>query len=508
MSTPASTPPAAPTGAAIPGAAATPPTGAAAPKDPETARREAITEQLTRAEQAARQKRFGEAVGICQDVLEANPGLASAFAVYGAIEAHRGRTAEATRLLETAVKGDPSVASWHGNLSGLYRVQYRLDDALAAAREAVRLRSDLARNHVNLGKVLVDRGERDEALTAFFAALACDPENAEGHLAVGQILLARGDMRPGWVEYEWRNKLEQAKGMLPRMIAPLWNGMRLPEQRILLVGDQGYGDTLQFARYIPLVAERCKEVVVGCSPDLLPLLRSIRGVGTLHTRWNEIPRHTAYSLMSSLPGILGTTPETIPSEVPYLRLDPALVQDWAGRLKERLEDGRLEDGRLRVGLVWAGRPTHPNDARRSMRLADLVPLTRVESIRLVSLQKVVPARDTEARAAMPDLIDVSQALTDFAQTAAAIVNLDLVVTVDSAVAHLAGALGKPVWVMLPRPSDWRWLLDRTDSPWYPTMRLIRQPHPGDWGNVVSEVAGLLARARRVPARPAEVSAEP
>jgi len=489
-------PPPAPAPAPAPAAEQSGTTPPAAPaKDPATARREAITEQLNRAEQAARAKRFGEAVGICQDVLEANPNLPAALAVYGAIEGHRGRTAEATRLLEAAIKGDASVANWHGNLSGLYRVQYRLDDALAAAREAVRLRPDAARNHVNLGKVLVDRDEREQGLDAFFEALARDTENAEAHLAVGQILLARGDMRPGWTEYEWRNKLDQAKGMLPRMIAPVWNGMRLPNHRVLLVGDQGYGDTLQFARYIPLVAERCKEVVIGCSPDLLPLLRSIRGITSLHSRWNEIPRHVAYSLMSSLPGILGTEPGTIPCEIPYLRPDPAHVEEWARRLEERAPAA----AGLRVGLVWAGRPTHPNDARRSLRLAQLAPLAAVETVRLVSLQKVVPARDAEAHAAMSGLVDVSDALSDFAQTAALIVNLDLVVTVDSAVAHLAGALGKPVWVMLPRPADWRWLLERTDSPWYPSLRLIRQPRPGDWAAVIGQVASMLARARRVPA---------
>ncbi|MBV9784727.1 MAG: glycosyltransferase family protein [Acidisphaera sp.] len=460
-------------------------------KDPATLRREALLERLGRAEQAAKARHFGEATGICQDILAENPDLPAALAVMGAVLGHRGELAQATVLLERAVAADATVAAWHGNLSGLYRMQHRLDEALASGLEAVRLKPDQAGNHLNLGKVHLDRGEREAALGEFLETLARDPENPEAHLAIGQILLAAGDLRPGWIEYEWRNKLEQAKGMVPKMVAPLWNGMHLPGRRILLVGDQGYGDTLQFSRFIPMVAERCGEVLVGSSPDLGMLLRGIPGVSQVLSRWSDIPRHSAYALMSSLPGILGTEVASIPATIPYLTPDPAAVQSWAARLEQLAGSARL-----RVGLVWAGRPTHPNDSRRSMRLETLAPLAAIETIRLVSLQKPIPARDAAAFAAMPGAVDVAEHLTDFGQTAAALVNLDLLVTVDSAVAHLAGALGKPVWLMLPRPSDWRWMLDRTDSPWYPTVRLFRQPRPGDWAPVVAEVARTLSRLRR------------
>lgn len=478
-------------------ATAAPPaaTGPAAtpPADPEAERRKALHETLLRAEQALQAKRFNEAVGICQDVLEANPDHPPALALLGAILGHRGDLARGATFLERAIAKDATVPAWHSNLSGLYRMQYRVPEAVASAREAVRLRPDLARFHVNLGKALVDSGDRDAALAAFLTALGREAGNAEAHLAVGQVLLARGDMTPGWLEYEWRNQLDMAKGMLPKMVAAQWNGMRLPNDRILLVGDQGYGDTLQFCRFIPMVGARCKEVVLGCSPDLEPLLRKIPGTAQTYTRWNEIPRHIAYCLLSSLPGIFGVQADTIPADVPYLSPEPEQVQRWAERLAQQAPPGRL-----RVGIAWAGRPTHPNDRRRSMRLLDLAPLARVDGVAFVSLMQKVPQRDSGNIASLPGMIDVSDGLTNFSETAAAICNLDLVVTIDTAVGHLAGTLGRPVWLMLANPADWRWMLDRADTPWYPTMRLFRQPRPGDWPSVVGAVAQALAAIPRVP----------
>jgi hypothetical protein len=272
---------------------------------------------------------------------------------------------------------------------------------------------------------------------------------------------------------------------MPRLVTPLWSGMRLPRDRVLLVGDQGFGDSIQFARYIPMVAERCGEVVVGCSPELAPLLRTVAGVTSVHTRWDEIPRHLAHSLLSSLPGILGTELNSIPATIPYLQADPALRSAWAERLAPLRQPGR----RL-VGLVWAGRPTHPNDGRRSLSLESLAPLARVDGVQLVSLQKPVLARDAAQFAAL-GLTDWSAEMTDFSQTLALVAELDLIITIDSAVAHLAGACGKPVWVMMPTPSDWRWLLGRSDSPWYPSMQLFRQNAPGSWNQVLGDIISAL-----------------
>jgi Tfp pilus assembly protein PilF len=450
--------------------------------DPE---REALAARLTQAEQAAAQKRFNEAVGICRDILDSHPHCAPAYAVWGAIEAHRGALADAATLLERAVGMDATNAAWHGNLSGIYRMQYRLDEALTAAREAARLAPMQARNLVNLAKVLVDVGKRDDAMACFMSALVREPDNAEAHLGIGQILLAEGDFRPGWLEYEWRNQLDQAKGLMPRMVTPQWNGMRLPRDRVLLVGDQGFGDSIQFARYIPLVAERCGEVVVGSSPELAPLLQGVQGVASVHSRWDDIPRHAAHSLLSSLPGILGTELATIPANIPYLTPDPPLRQQWAARLAPLRATGKPL-----AGIVWTGRPTHPNDGRRSVTLETLAPLANTGHVQLVSLQKPLPPRDAPQFAAL-GLTDWSADLTDFSQTLALLAELDLVISIDSSVAHLAGALGMPVWVLMPTPADWRWMHTRTDSPWYPSMRLFRQPRPGAWAEVIAGIVAAL-----------------
>jgi ADP-heptose:LPS heptosyltransferase len=268
------------------------------------------------------------------------------------------------------------------------------------------------------------------------------------------------------------------------MTSPTWNGMKIPRGRILLVGDQGYGDTIQFARYIPLVAERCQEVVLGCSAELAELLRHIPGVTQCCARWDEIPPHAAHCRLSSLPLMFQTTLDRVPGPSPYLLADPNRVAKWAERLDDR-------DGRPRIGLAWTGRPTHPNDARRSLPLERLLPLAEGHLGHFVCLQKPVPARDLPVMAHFQGLTDFSDALIDFAETAALIANLDLVITIDSAVAHLAGALGKPVWVMLAKAADWRWMLRRADTPWYPSLHLFRQHAPGAWDAVIEEVVTAL-----------------
>ena len=250
--------------------------------------------------------------------------------------------------------------------------------------------------------------------------------------------------------------------MLPKMGAPMWNGMALPNARILLVGDQGFGDTLQFARFIPAVAARCREVLLACSTDLAPLLGRIPGVHACYTSWAGIPGHAAYCRLSSLPGVLGTELDTIPGPHPYLHAEPERVADWRARL-----DGRIERGRFRVGLVLGRADDAPERPPPLAAARATGAARRGARVALVSLAKAPPAADAEAMAQM-GVLDLSAELGDFGETAAVIANLDLLVTVDSAVAHLAGALGRPVWTLLARPSDWRWLLER------PTARGIRR----------------------------------
>lgn len=340
------------------------------------------------------------------------------------------------------------------------------------------------------------RQQHAAAAACFLRALAIDPNSAPAHFNLGMALLAQGDFKPGWIEYEWRHRLEQARGSHPPLAVPGWNGMRLPEGRLLLIGDQGYGDTIQFARYVPMAAERCHEVVLGLSPELFPLVSRIKGASGAFSRWEQMPPVVAWCMLSSLPGIFNTEAHTIPAETPYLAADPGAVTRWAARLAE-LGEAR----RRRIGLFWTGRTRPPHDARRSLSLAECVPLLREAHACFVSLQREVPAAQAETLAASKALLDLSGELRDFGETAAVIANLDLVITIDSAVAHLAGALGKPAWVLLQWQADWRWFRDREDSPWYPSLRLFRQPEPGAWSPVIERVRKELATFLGVKAKP-------
>lgn len=457
--------------------------------------KETPDQSLTRAQAAAQAKRYGEAAGICNDVLASTPDHPGALALLGVVAAHTANHERAIELLERAVKRHAGVAAWHANLCSLYRIANRIHEALAAGQEAVRLAPDSPDNLVNLSLVFTDIDDRDRAIACLLRALGLNPSHADARLALAQNLLARGELEPGWLEYEWRNETEAGRGLLPRITSAPWNGMRIGGGKILLVGDQGYGDTIQFARYIPLVAQRCQEVILGCSAELAPLLARIPGVGTCCHRWNEIPGHAAHTRLSSLPGLFHTRLETIPNEVPYLVPDPVRVASW----KQRLEEA-LPDTRMRIGLAWSGRPTHPNDRRRSVRLERLAPLAATGRAAFVSLQKPMPTADSDAIQRFPGMFDTSAMLVEFEETAALIANLDMVITVDTAIGHLSGALGKPVWILLPKASDWRWLLDRPDSPWYPTVRLFRQRIPGAWDPVIAEAAEALAETLQAERR--------
>jgi Tfp pilus assembly protein PilF len=449
---------------------------------------------LARAQAAAQAKRFGEAAGICNDVLAGSPENPPALALLGMIAAHTNDPERGITLLERAVTARPGVATWYANLSALYRMVYRMQDALRVGQEAIRLDPQNADHLVNLSLVFTDVDDREHAMACLLRALGLRPDHADGNLALGQNLLATGDFEPGWLEYEWRNQTEAGKGTLPKMTSAAWNGMHIPKGRLLMVGDQGYGDTIQFARYIPMVAERCQELILGCSAEMGPLLSSIPGVSQYCHRWTDVPGHAAHCRLSSVPGLVHTTIETIPAKVPYLFANPERIAAWRERL-----DARLPRDVRRIGLAWTGRPTHPNDRRRSMPLARVAPLAVAGRASFVSLQKPMPASDAASIATFPGLSDISGELTDFGETAAVIANLDLVITVDTAMGHLTGALGKPVWILVPKAADWRWLLDRSDSPWYPTARLFRQQTPGAWDPVIAEVAAALTEELRAGA---------
>jgi tetratricopeptide (TPR) repeat protein len=468
-------------------------TGAPATPGP-TVNGETVEQALARAQAAAQAKRLNEASGICADVLSAAPDHPAALALQGIITAMTGNPDRGVELLRRAIQLRPGNATWYAHLSSLCRTTYRMDEALTAGQESVRLDQNNPEHLVNLSLVFVDVDDRDRAMACLLRALGVKHDHADGHLAMAQNLLAVGDFDPGWMEYEWRNLTEAGKATMPAMTSAHWNGMKIPNGRLLLVGDQGYGDTIQFARYIPMAAERCQEVIVGCSAEMGPLLSNIPGVTQYCHRWTDVPGHAAHCRLSSLPYLFRTQPDTIPAQIPYLKADPARIAHWRDRLAQTLPAGAK-----RIGLAWTGRPTHPNDRRRSLPLAALRFLPDAGQAAFVSLQKPMPPRDQETMALFPGMTDLSNELTDFGETAALMENLDLVITVDTAMGHLAGALGKKAWILIPKAADWRWMLDREDSPWYPSVRLFRQQKPGAWdepmGRMLSALRNELTSSR-------------
>src|SRR6201996_6045329 len=336
---------------------------------PLTVNGETVEQALAGAQPAAQAKRLNEASGICADVLAGVPNHPAALALQGIVAAMAGDPERGVTLLRHAIQLRPGNATWYAHLSSLCRSTYRMDEALAAGQESIRLDPNNPEHLVNLSLIFADVDQRDRAMACLLRALGLRHDHADGHLAMAQNLLSLGDFDPGWMEYEWRNLTEAGKATMPAMTSAPWNGMRIPTGRLLLVGDQGYGDTIQFARYIPMAAERCQEIIVGCSAEMGPLLTNIPGVARYCHRWTDVPGHAAHCRLSSLPYLFRTQLNTIPQQIPYLKADPARVAHWRYRLATMLPAAVP-----RIGLAWTGRPTHPNDRRRSLSLAQLLPL--------------------------------------------------------------------------------------------------------------------------------------
>jgi tetratricopeptide (TPR) repeat protein len=348
--------------------------------------------------------------------------------------------------------------------------------------------------HNNLGNALRERGQLHEAIAAYRHAIRLRQEFAEPHWNLAQLLLQTGDFTAGWMEYEWRWRRPDFTSPHRNFPQPMWNGENIAGRTILVHAEQGYGDALQFVRYVPMVAAAGAKVLLECHDALVRLFTGIPGIAGVFAHGRPLPAFDVHVPMMSLPRICGTTLASIPSQVPYLRVSSAERQHWQAILDPM-------PGQLHVGFAWSGMRHLKSLLSRACPLEAMVPLLGTPSVEFYGLQKTVSASESAMLDAMPGVHILSDELTDFADTAAAIVNLDLVISIDTAVAHLAGALGIPTWVLLPFNADWRWLLERADSPWYPSMRLFRQKGPDDWRTVIDECRGALAEQI---ARPTEV----
>jgi Tfp pilus assembly protein PilF len=435
------------------------------------------------------QGKIDEAIAAQQKALALHPGDAATLNNLGRSLALRGDPTAATQCFRQAIALHPQDAQAYHNLAMLLFWRDQFDESIQMFQRGLAIQPEDAIGHYNLGTVLMEQNRLDDAIAEFERSAAIDPKFANSTWNLSWALLKQGRLLEGWRAYEvrWHMKQWQALRRFPR---PLWDGGDLAGKRILLHTEQGFGDAIQMARFVPMVAARGGTVYLDCQPPLQPLFAGMRGVERVIASGERLPPYDVQCPLMSLPGRLGITLQTILREVPYLAADPAKVERW----RQRVANGSRD---LKVGVAWSGR-AYP--AGRSIEPEMLAPLLGIKDVKFYGLN--APTEDPAIQTSLqsPNLIELGLELTDFAETAALLMNLDLVITIDTAVAHLAGALGRPTWLLLRFAPDWRWMLERTDSGWYPTMKLFRQHVRNDWSVPINEAAAALRELTAAIAR--------
>ena len=470
---------------------------------------------------AHRQGRLDEAIAAYRRAIAAAPSFAEAFNALGIALQQRGDLVAAIAHYRAALEAKPDYASACGNLGAALFTQGEIAAALDYYRRAIALRPDHADAHYNLGKALHeggdaagaiecyrratsfepghvsawnnlgialrDLGHPEQAVESYRRALAIKPDAAEIRYNQAMALLEGGHFEAGWAAYEARF----AAGDVParQFVRPRWTGQDIAGKTLLVWAEQGFGDSLLFARCLGILAGRGAQVVFETQPALARLMRGLPGADLVVASGQPLPPFDFQIPLLSLPGLLGIGLDSIPAQVPYLAAEPELVETWRRRLDQ------TSDGRLKIGLAWAGNPNQKNNHNRSLPATELAGLLALPAA-FHSLQQGDACAQLN-RSGIGQVIDLAPHLTDFAETAAAMAGLDLIITVDTAVAHLAGALGCPTWTLLAFAPDWRWLRDRADSPWYPSMRLFRQDRPRDWAPVMARIVEALSTSLKL-----------
>ena len=493
----------------------------------------------------------GKTETLCAEILQYRPDDFDALHLLGLLNFELGRMAEALHYLSAALRANAKSAEAMSNLARALDATARYDEAIASYHQALQIAPDHPEIRYNLGNTFLKAGRLQDALNSFDGVLAVEaghvgalvnrgntllklnrpleaianydsalavmpthpqiltnrghawrrldkpspalvdfnraiaaaPDFAEAHFEQAMALLTLGDFEAGWKAYEWRWATRAFAAQRRPFHQPLWQGQAIAGKTILLHAEQGFGDTIQFIRYVPMVKSRGAKVVVEVQPEMETLLSQIDGVEIIP--WGRpLPEFDWQCPLLSLPLAFSTRPETIPASMPYLVAPADRVATWRAR---------LPPARWRAGFVWSGRPTHHNDRNRSIALAGFRALFAIRDLQCVSLQNDVRDQDEEVMRDIAGLVDHGSALRDFADTAALISLMDVVVSVDTSVAHLAGALGKPVLILLPYAADFRWMREAERTPWYPTARLFRQPAFGDWESVIVRVGDELER---------------
>lgn len=511
-------------------------------------------DRLARARQLRRDDAPDEARQLCMEILRDTPDDAQAMALLAALAADQGQFQAGLQWVRQALAADPECVQAHFALGRLHEGQERFTEAEASYRRVVQLDDGYAMGYTNLGCMLhfqgrleaaaecyrkalaldpgqpealrnyalvagtpqqlreamlgferhvanhprdaralhqlahlyLHLGRHDDALDHYERALALSPDEPDFHFARGQLLLQLGRYEEGWREYEWRWRMEYLNAPMRRFAQPRWDGR--PLQGTLLVhGESGFGDVFQLIRYVPLAARRCARVVVECPAALHGLISRVEGVAQMVPEGGPFPAFDAHIPPIAMPPLFGAALADVPWSGPYIHADAGRVEQWAARVAAAAPRPR------KVGLVWTGNPANLGNRERSLTLQQLAPLAELPDISFFSLQK--GAGDLARPGAVPEgmhFVDLTAGLADFSETAALIANLDLVISIDTSVAHLAGAMGRPVWVLLPFAADWRYHVDRSDNPWYPSMRLFRQQKEADWSAPLQELKQALA----------------
>ncbi len=431
-----------------------------------------------------------QAVEVYKRVIQLKPDYAKAYNNLGTTLKELGQRTEAIENYRQTIRLTPDFAEAHNNLGIALKDEGRLEEAIESYTQAIKIKPDYATAYSNLGTALHSEGQYDEAIENYEKAIQLAPEHAGARWNRSLLLLLAGRYTEGWKEYEWRKKINSAKDVYPHTYEkPQWNGAPFVGKRLLVHYEQGIGDNLQFVRYLPMVKARGGTVIFETPKSMYGLLKNSKAIDELIEKTPGSKPNVDFDLYVSLmdlPRIFETTLETIPSEVPYLHAEPEKVKYWKNKFTET---------GFKVGLVWGGRPIRANEILtlqyRSCALEYLEPLAEIDTVKLYGLQKGPPAEQIKQLSKKIIISNFGEKFEDFADTAAAIENLDLVISIDTSVAHLAGAMGKPTWALLKFDADWRWLLEREDCPWYPTMRLFRQKKNEHWNLVIKRVAEEL-----------------
>jgi hypothetical protein len=433
------------------------------------------------------EKQYAFADRLLERALIAAPDQPDALHLSGIVAFRLGRREEALAKIERAIARGIDIRLYLRNISEVYRALGRFDDALNAALRASAMAPDDPVCLHNLAVIQYHRLELDDCIASAEKALTINAFLPGSHFQLAEALLLRGEWERGWNEYQWRFDLPGNAPLMPPTTQPRWDGTPFDDGTLLLIADQGFGDVIQFSRYIPWAAGRCPNIAVATAAEVMPLLRQVYPAARLFSEWRAAPPFRAFRALSGLPALHGTRPGNVPGREPYLRADPARAAAW----KERL-DHLTPIASRRVGIVWAGRPTHNNDRWRSAALRDFAPLAALPGVALVSLQKGPAAAQAGQYFGAAQLVNIGAEIADYEDTMAILESLDLLVTVDTSVGHVAGAMGCKAFILLARAPDWRWLLKRTDTPWYPSLRLVRQTTTGVWDDVMTKAAALVA----------------